>query len=367
MAAQLGRRPVAPLPSPAGSRREPETPQSAGHRSDAVLARMVEMGLGLEAISTIVGLSSDQILDRAVALSLPTPSAAPMRRSSHPRAWATADVRLMVECWLDCWDAGSMATLLERSRGSIYALKRRLNLPARARSDIKRPSADKLHRRQRMRAAACGAAPAGRPPTATVRPASAGLAPPWSDRSSPHIAPAIVLMTSPPPPIVALQRALIGEPLQLATSPPAPPTEGGVTAGLVQQPDGSILRVEKRAGRDETLWTLLLDLNLSYRAFAGQHYKAIASDLGLSAAAVRSRSTRLGLPRVPRDELVPHFDPSRVIECIRRSDYVLKRCSFFTSFYFWSARAEDRRRSPCARKSRSFKKAQLAPEAACVL
>lgn len=367
MAAQLGRRPVAPVSLPAGSRRESEPPPSAGHRWDAVLVRMVEKGLGLEAISSILGLSAGQVLDRAVALSLPTPSTASMRRGSHSRAWATADMRLMVECWLDCWDAGSMATLFERSAGGIYALKRRLNLPGRARSDIKRPGAENLHRRRRMRDAACSAAPAGGPPTTTERPATAGLAPPLSDRPSPDVAPAIVLVTSPPPPIVALQRALLGEPLQLAPSPLGPPTAGGVTAGLVQQPDGSVLRVEKRAERDETLWTLLLDLNLSYRVFAGQHYKAIASDLGLSAAAVRTRSTRLGLPKVPRDALVHHFDPSRVIERIRRSDYVLRRCSFLVGLYFWSSRTEDRRRSPCARKSRSFKKAQVAPEAAVAL
>ncbi|MBR0668661.1 hypothetical protein GXW71_30195 [Roseomonas hellenica] len=363
MAAQLGRRPVAPLPLPAGSRRESESSRSPGHRWDAVLARMVEKGLGLEAISTVLGLSSGQVLDRAVALSLPTPSAAPMRRRSHPRAWAIADMRLMVECWLDRWDAGSIATLFERSRGSIYALKRRLNLPGRARSDIKRPAAEKLHRRQRMRDAARGVPPAEGPPRTTERPASPSLALPLG----PSIAPAIVLVTSPPPPLVALQRALIGEPLQLAPSPLAPATEGGVTTGLVQQADGSILRVEKRAGRDETLWTLLLDLNLSYRVFAGQHYKAIASDLGLSAAAVRTRSTRLGLPKVPRDELVHRFDPCRVIERIRSSGYVLKRCGFLTGFYFWSARDEDRRRSPCARKSRSFKRAQVAPDAAYAL
>jgi len=349
--------PVAPLPPPGGGRRESEAASIAAHRWDGVIAGMVEKGLGLEAIAAILEMSPEEVVDRTDALSLPTPRDGPMRRNSHPRAWAIPDMRLMIDCWLDRWDADSMAALFWRSRSGIYGLKRRLNLPARDRGEIRRPGAEGFARRQRQRGAT-GRQASPLPPPQTQR----SDMPRPSRRDGKIGDPRIVLVASPPPPILALRRSLMGAPLQLAPVPLAPPSAGAVTIGLVNQPDGSVLRVQRRAARKEIQWTPEIDLNLAYRVFAKQHYKGIAADLGLSPAAIRSRMTRLGLPTAPRPEQMRHFDPSAIIENIVASGCVLKRCNFLPEFYFWSGRGEAQHRSPCAIKSRSYKKAQAAIE-----
>lgn len=348
--------PVAPLPPPAGGRRETETASVAADRWDGVIAGMVARGHGLEAIATILGVSSAEILDWTAALSLAAPHDGPMRRYSHPRAWSIPDMRLMIECWLDGWDAGSMADLFRRSRSGIYGLKRRLNLPKRDRSDIRRPGAESFARRQRRRSMVRPAAP----PQQSQSRTSATLRGPGTSANSND--PRIVLIAAPPPPILALQDGLRGRPLELAPIPTPPESAGAVTMSLVRQPDGSMLRVQRRAGRKEIHWTPELDLNVSYRVFAKQHYKGIAADFGISSAAVRSRMTRLGLPTAPRPEQVWHFDPSTVVENILASGCVLKRCNFLPEFYFWSRRGEAQHRSPCAIKSRSYKMAQVAIE-----
>lgn len=374
MAATLGLGPVAPLPLSAGGRREVETSHFQGlaqdRRWDAVLLGMVEKGLGLGAISSILGLSSEEVLDRAVGLLVPAPHDRPMRRSAHPRAWPIADIRLMVECWLDRWDAGSIAALFQRSKGSIYALKRRLNLPGRARGDIKRPGTESFQRRQRIRGGARGAGSAEQlaipvQPRPTDFLTGRGLTP-TPQRTEPDV----ILVCSPPPALAALQRALMGEQLQLAPIPTAPPTRGAITIGLVQQPDGTVLRVERLAQRNEILWTPELELNIAFRVFAHQNYKAIAADLGISPAAVRTRISHLGLQTAARRDQVSHFDPARVVESILTSDQVLRRCphpSFNGRFFFWCARKDMKSQhfSNYAASTRAYRKVRSASD--CVL
>ena len=291
-----------------------------------------------------------------------------MRRSTHPKAWGVADMRLMIECWLDRWDPGSMAALFDRSKGSIYALKRRLNLPPRQRSEIRRPGRENYVRRQRqrLRRALCGTAAPQTPSQAPKSPTRV-----WeAERASLSAADGRAAMAIERPrssPLAALLAGSLCETPLLAPVPLAPPSEDAVTVGLAPQPDGTVLRIERKTGRNETLWTLALDLNLAFRHFARQHYKAIARDLGLSVAALRTRVTRLELPSFPRAEQVQHFDPGVVAASIRQSGYVLRRCrGSVREFYFWAPR-NGPRISRDAKKSTRFRNAASGLDDGCSL
>lgn len=66
----------------------------------------------------------------------------------------------------------------------------------------------------------------------------------------------------------------------------------------------------RRAGRSiDSLWSPQIEDELIQRWLAHQHHQAIARDMGLSEAAVRSKATRLGLPQRVRADLVEIWNP----------------------------------------------------------
>lgn len=78
----------------------------------------------------------------------------------------------------------------------------------------------------------------------------------------------------------------------------------------------------QNASRQQVTWGKALDDELSDRWFADQHYQAIGREMGISAGAVRSRATRLGLPRRDRASLVEHFDRERSASSSLRASLV---------------------------------------------
>jgi hypothetical protein len=107
-----------------------------------------------------------------------------------------------------------------------------------------------------------------------------------------------------------------------------------------------------RPARPEVRWVEALDTELSDRWFANQTYQAIARDMEISAAAIRSRATRLGLPRRSRAALVDQFDCEHSVRSPLRASLVRRRCQF-SGIGFWGSR-NGPRTSPLARKSRRF-------------
>jgi hypothetical protein len=99
-------------------------------------------------------------------------------------------------------------------------------------------------------------------------------------------------------------------------------------------------------------WTEALDLELANRWFAYQHYRSIARDMTISAAAIRSRATRLGLPGRSRALLIDHFDPNSEAATKLRASFVQRRCRV-SGVLFWTTR-DGPRVSPLARSSRRY-------------
>jgi hypothetical protein len=65
-----------------------------------------------------------------------------------------------------------------------------------------------------------------------------------------------------------------------------------------------------RAGRlTDAVWSPEIEDELIQRWLAHQHHQAIARDMGLSEAAVRSKATRLGLPQRVRADIVQGWNP----------------------------------------------------------
>jgi len=87
---------------------------------------------------------------------------------------------------------------------------------------------------------------------------------------------------------------------------------GRAAAGFIrhwQSRDGS-RRGCGRAGRSiDAGWSPEIEDELIQRWLAHQHHQAIARDMGLSEAAVRSKATRLGLPQRVRADIVETWNP----------------------------------------------------------
>jgi len=134
-----------------------------------------------------------------------------------------------------------------------------------------------------------------------------------------------------------------------------PPAASAITVPATEQ-------AAARRKRVEVTWTRELQAAVSDRIWAGQHYKSIARDLGISAAAIRSRRTRLEIPPIPRLELVDGYDPAAAQKRISAAGYVFQQCAFFKSLgkdvWFWARRGSGRRRSKEAAKTREYFDAQ---------
>jgi hypothetical protein len=101
---------------------------------DYVLAGMVAAGQGIEALCLYVGLARTVLLDRIVALDLPTPHDRPLRRPCGKHPWLAGDVQELTRLWVAGVRVVCIANLLRRSPGAIWSKARRTGLPKRDRT-----------------------------------------------------------------------------------------------------------------------------------------------------------------------------------------------------------------------------------------
>ena len=112
---------------------------------------------------------------------------------------------------------------------------------------------------------------------------------------------------------------------------------GGKTKVLsVRSASGENILVPMIATRGQIDWSRELDLELSNRYLANQHYSVIAAEWGVSPSTIASRANRLELPARDRAKLVPHYDPSVIEANIAEARYVRRECRFLSGWYFWS-------------------------------
>ncbi len=119
----------------------------------------------------------------------------------------------------------------------------------------------------------------------------------------------------------------------------------------------------RAAEHAQVSWSAALDTELGDRWFADQHHVAIAGDMGISVGAIRSRATRIGLPRRNRAALVTQFDIARSATSALRAMLVRRKCPF-SGVQFWGTR-HGPRLSPLARKSRAFQRVSGGLNEAC--
>jgi len=109
-----------------------------------------------------------------------------------------------------------------------------------------------------------------------------------------------------------------------------------------------------RKPRHQIAWTEPMETDLAERWFANEHHAAIARDMGIPEAAIRSKATRLGLPPRDREEIVEVYDPANAGDL--RSRYVRRKCAL-TGKWFWGQR-NGRRTSPVGLKSKQYRDLQ---------
>ena len=115
------------------------TPVAAGPaRRDRVLAGLIGKDHGLGAIAAYLGLSENAVLERVVAVGLPTPANRPMRLGAGPKAWSLLEIRRLIDLWCRNLPGTRIAGLLGRAAGGVYAKARRLGLFRRPRSALLR-------------------------------------------------------------------------------------------------------------------------------------------------------------------------------------------------------------------------------------
>ncbi len=102
---------------------------------------MANAGLGGAVIAELLGLTIEEVSERARALGAPEPHDR-RPRNPGPRGWSTGDARLFIALWLDNVSTRSIAAAIGRSAGSIYAKRRRLGLESRHRSETQERSVE---------------------------------------------------------------------------------------------------------------------------------------------------------------------------------------------------------------------------------
>ncbi|MBS5903743.1 MAG: hypothetical protein DI601_21455 [Azospirillum brasilense] len=190
----------------------------------------------------------------------------------------------LIDCWLGAWDVGSIAEVFGRTRGGVYALVRRLGLPARGRGDIRRPAAQDIDQTRQARETQALLVP-------VTRLAGSG------SLQSPACAVRL------PEPQAGLKRVKV-----------------------VNSFDGQPVAVEIRISRNQVAWTPRLELHVASARWAGQHPQAIADDLGIPFRAVVSRLSLMRVPPLPRSQLVRQYDPALARERVREAGLVVREC-----------------------------------------
>ena len=278
-----------------------DTAPTSSDLARKLLPGMVARGHGIEALCAYLGLARIALLDLVVALDLPTPHDRAPRKPGR-FGWSLADATLLVTLWMAGWHVDSLAAHFGRSRSGVWSKGRRLGLPRRDRKLV-----------FKLVLAA----------TRDTSAESAAAGPPFTDAD-----------TEP-------DSSIARSGMDLPVAPAAPQFD------LFRPASAEPARPAK-APRREVTWTFALDMELSNRWWARQHYRAIARDMGISPPAIQSRRRRLELPTTKqsaelgifhRDELVDHYDPSVVEENIALAGYVLRRCSKLgpiNGLHFWT-------------------------------
>ncbi len=144
---------------------------------------------------------------------------------------------------------------------------------------------------------------------------------------------------------------LLSAPKEIHTPGTVAPESGNVVALPLPFPAEILAQpVQKRV---ERTWTPEEDEELARRSWANQHWKAIARDMGRTPASVRSRQTRLQLPRHERALLVDQYDPSVVEANVKAAGYVKRTCQILKRV-FWAPRTGDRFYCREAKRTRAY-------------
>lgn len=351
---------------------------------DYVLAGMVAVGLGTEAISLYLGLARTALCERLVELSLPTPHDRPLRRAGGRNPWTNEDVRQLIAWWVAGIHVRSIAEGLGRSRGAIYAKRRRLGLPDRERERLVYRSLFELAAfswEAGTVPCAEGLAPIQYGVGASAEPLLP-LAAPVSSVSEPIVVADGAVVEPVQASMLALLEAALsstavsrleldqsegrgGEP-QLIIAPRATVKEAEEPKSPIYSPVG--LQSELETGRprevartrpaellaamdelrrfwkktqgpgDAPDWKKLkvseeFILELVLRAFAAQSREGIARDMGITASMAANRVSRLDILR-RRWKLVDGFDVDKALENLNNSGLVARTCKGLKRLFF---------------------------------
>jgi hypothetical protein len=266
----------APRPAPTDRARD------AREVFDRILSGMVLKGHVLEALLLYLRLTAAELLAHVMRLGLPTPSSLRMRKHCGRRPWTPEEVHILIDRWAVNLHVDCIAAEIARSAGAIRSKARRLGLYRRERRNLIRLNV--------------AAAPVAQSTAAT---------------SEPPEPPAVVMGDTISPAVAGREDTAQEDHQGLSTSASATKTEAKVGAPAARQ-------------RRRIQWTDELDRAVAKRWFAWQCRFGIAEDLGISANAIRTRATRMGLPPRPRKKIVPDYvegrkyDTSLEDSCVKR-------------------------------------------------
>jgi hypothetical protein len=242
---------------------------------DRVLTGMVLKGLPMEALSLYLGPSIAILPLSITRLGLPVPSGEPMRKPRGRNPWTVDEVQFLIGCWVRNFHAQNIADVIGRSAGAIRSKARRLGLYRRDRREV-----------IRQRETEAGHVPQTVPPHSVDEPPTG-------------------------PVIGPVERSMEGS---------------AASAEVVADvPKSAPIRIQ---------WNDDLDLEVARRWFAWQCRFGIARDLGISAAAIRTRATRMGLPPRDRRKIVPDYVPDQTYDRSLEESRVRRRCHEGKMFFF---------------------------------
>lgn len=362
----LAREGIEPEPSPRPWAGNVEgTGANAKSWFDRLLAGMVEAGLGIPALCLYLSLAEPELLARVARLDLAVPHNRPMRRAGGRNPWTAAEIRHLIQLWGEGIHVARIAEALGRSRGGIYAKKRRLGLPARDRKSLVdrdplaeadvRPGQRVEGRRDPQGAPAPGWA---RKPGATSplsesidapevvgRGGAAGLSP-KNDKVADESSGRSVGRKR------ADRKALAGR--EGAPEGADTPTERDLGSVRTRTASPELLaaidqarKLAKKAYTKEPAewsrsdWSETEVLELALRSFAGQTRFGIARDMGISVSAAKDRLTRIGMGSVWGDfrrkglkNDAGGFDVGLGLDRMRNLRAVARVCGIFKALFF---------------------------------
>ncbi|MCW2318903.1 hypothetical protein M2322_004472 [Rhodoblastus acidophilus] len=107
--------------------------------TDRVFRRLALNGASVGLLAELFGLPREAVEQRAATLGLPRPLDRPVRNAG-PRGWTIETLRQFITLWCDNVATRSIAVAIGRSKGSLYAKRKRLGLEPRNRRDLEERS-----------------------------------------------------------------------------------------------------------------------------------------------------------------------------------------------------------------------------------